>query len=84
MFWVFIATIMVIIGSIYTIPQAIRAYKRHNIKGFSIYFLILWFLDKTLSLCYTIHIGDIPLIIKYSIGFICISYFVYLKFSIKD
>jgi uncharacterized protein with PQ loop repeat len=79
MFWHYLSIIMIIVGISYSIPQVIRSIKRGNSKGVSKWFLILWILDKTLSLAYVSHIGDTPLIIKYGICLIFILIIAYYK-----
>lgn len=69
-----------IFGSIYPIPQAIKAIRNKNSKGFSKWFLLLWFLDKSITLIYVCTLLSTPLIVKYTIGLICVLIITYFKF----
>jgi uncharacterized protein with PQ loop repeat len=84
MFWHLIAILMTVVGATCFMPQVFRAFKRRSAKGLSVWFLIFCCVDKLLSLCYTIHLGDVPLMIKYTVGVICLGFLVYLKFTVKD
>lgn len=79
MFWSVLGVTMVIVGSLYAFPQCLRSIKRGNSKGMSVYFIVFWLLDRLLSLTYTIHLGDIPLIVKYSIGSVFVFIILYYK-----
>lgn len=79
MFWHVIGILMVITGSVYAAPQMIRSIKRGNSKGVSAWFIGFWLLDKIISLCYVSHIGDLPLIVKYSVATLFVLVIAYYK-----
>lgn len=79
-FWVMISIIAAIAGSTYAIPQAYRTIKYHSALGISRYFLIFWLIDKAFTLAFMCHLGNVPMILKYSIGTVCIMIIFYYKF----
>ncbi len=79
MIWHYIGILMVVTGSIYALPQVIRSIQRGNSKGISAWFIAFWLFDKLVSLVYVSHLGDAPLMIKYSIGFIFILIIAFYK-----
>jgi uncharacterized protein with PQ loop repeat len=82
--WAVIATLMTLTGSIYAIPQALKSIRHGSALGVSRYFLLIWMSDKILSLAYTMHTGDIALIIKYAVSSICVLIVIYYKFLKKE
>jgi len=70
---------MIISGSVYSLPQVLRSIQRGCSKGVSAWFIGLWLLDKTLSLAYVSHLGDTPLIIKYTFGLMCVLIIAWYK-----
>jgi uncharacterized protein with PQ loop repeat len=79
MFWHWLSLVMVVVGCLYAVPQLMRSIHRGNSKGLSVWFLILWILDRAISLAYVSHLGDAALIIKYSIGLIFVLIIAWYK-----
>ena len=75
----FIIMIMVLAGTLAPLPQAIRSIQRGCSKGVSKWLIILWALDKSSSLVYSINIGDVPLMTKYSISLVFIMIIAWYK-----
>lgn len=74
-----IALLMTIVGALYPAPQAIRAIQRGCAKGISKWMILLWLVDKSLSLTYVSYLQDIPLMIKYGVGLIFVLIIAYFK-----
>lgn len=67
-------------GAVYAIPQAMKSIKYGNSLGISRWFILFWFLDKICTLIYVSHLQDYPLMLKYSLGLVCILIIAYFKF----